>query len=130
MPCSSFFTFFDQIRMPTDDDLKAGKLTVVRQDLEVEDKTVEGSKDEGEEALKFSKPTYVEEDLGERIDRDYQLGQDFKDELIPMAYEYFLNIVEHDLDSGSDEEDGEEHKEGEPRIKKKNKVPDMGDCKN
>ena len=32
--CDSFFTFFDQIKMPSDDDLKAGKLKIVREDLE------------------------------------------------------------------------------------------------
>ena len=36
----------------------------------------------------------MEEDLGERMDKDYQLAQDFKDELIPLALEYFMNIVE------------------------------------
>ena len=33
---------------------------------------------------------------------------DFKDELIPMVYEYYLNVVEHGeiMDSDSDDEDG------------------------
>ena len=32
--CESFFTFFDQIKMPTDEDLKKGNLTIAREDLE------------------------------------------------------------------------------------------------
>lgn len=36
VPQKSFFTFFDLLRMPTDDQLKEGKLTVTRNDLEDE----------------------------------------------------------------------------------------------
>lgn len=42
--------------------------------------------------------------MGERIDKDYQLAQDFKDELIPMAYEYYLNVVDHNYPSSEDED--------------------------
>lgn len=60
--CDSFFTFFDQISMPTDDELKKGKLTVTRKDVEKPSED-----DEEKETL----PDYKEEDLGERMDRDY-----------------------------------------------------------
>ena len=47
----------------------------------------------------------MKEDVGERLDRDYQLGQDFKDELVPLAYEYFLNVIDHyDDDEISDDD--------------------------
>ncbi len=35
------------------------------------------------------------------MDKDFEIGCDLKDELVPMAYEYFLNIIDHD-DDGSD----------------------------
>ena len=47
----------------------------------------------------------MEEDVGERMDRDFQLASDFKDELIPMGYEYYLNVVEHGEIEDSDSED-------------------------
>ena len=55
-----------------------------------------------------------EEDIGERMDRDFQLASDFKDELIPMVYEYYLNVVEHGEieDSESDDENDATDKKG------------------
>lgn len=55
----------------------------------------------------------MEEDVGERMDRDYQLATDFKDELIPMGYEYYLNVVEHGEidDSDSEDENGDQSKD-------------------
>ena len=49
-----------------------------------------------------SKPNYIEEDIGERLDSDFQLGLDFKDELIPMAYEYYLNVIDHESSDESE----------------------------
>ena len=39
------------------------------------------------------------------------MALDFKDELIPMAYEYYLNIIEHEDSDGSDLDMGEEEEE-------------------
>ena len=70
-----------------------------------------------------------EEDIGERMDRDFQLASDFKDELIPMVYEYYLNVVEHgeiEESESDDEDDGTDKKglddfdsDGNPKQKSK-----------
>ena len=104
--------------MPTDDDLKKGKLTVTRKDLE------NPSEDDTE---KDSVPDPKEEDLGERMDRDFSIGSDIKDELVPMALEYFLDVVDHGLsedeDDLSDSEGGlEKFDEDGNKIKKKKKA--------
>ena len=102
----SFFTLFDQISMPTDDELKKGKLTITRKDLE------NPSEDQEQ---KDSVPDYKEEDIGERMDRDFQIGSDIRDELVPMALEYFLDVVDHGL---SDDEDDLSDSEGEGGLNK------------
>mmetsp|Transcript_18070 Transcript_18070/g.30832 ORF Transcript_18070/g.30832 Transcript_18070/m.30832 type:complete len:161 (+) Transcript_18070:588-1070(+) len=59
VPNKSFFTFFDPIEMPTDEDLKAGKLTVARPDLEKEENVLENEDPEDfneSEQLVDSKP--------------------------------------------------------------------------
>jgi len=91
VPQDSFFKFFDNYQMPSDQQLKDGELKITRQDLEHETKDEPVAKDGEEEP--DSKPNYVEEDVGERLDFEYQLGQDFKNELIPLSYEYYLNII-------------------------------------
>ena len=134
----SFFSFFDPLRMPEEDDLKKGKLKVRRMDVEkppeedeengdAEDKEPKDKdqkddpkkEDEGDDA----EPQYMEEDLGDRMDEDYQIAQDFKDELCPLAYEYFMNAVEYGLGEASSEEDDDPEgaEEGGPKPKKKKK---------
>ena len=79
VPNDSFFTFFDQIRMPSDEELKDGNLIITRTDLETEDASIEkegpqsssDGKKNVEEPGEYIKPEHPEEDLGERIDRDY-----------------------------------------------------------
>ena len=84
--CDSFFTFFDQVRMPTDEDLKKGNLTIVREDLEAHQPGDEDILDENNEQIKTKRTEpskesqespseqekqMQEEDVGERMDRDY-----------------------------------------------------------
>ena len=80
-----------------------------------------------------SEPKPLEEDIGERLDKDYTLGCDFKDELIPMAYEYFLNVIDHsDNDSSDDDDSYEESHSGSgsdsKRSKKKKNKEDKEKC--
>lgn len=104
--CPSFFELFDQMRMPSDDDLKEGKLTFTRKDVEKAIVTGDndGSDQETEvEDTERAAQNVVEENLGERMDMDYQLSLDIKDELVPLAFEYYLNVVEHGSDFDDDE---------------------------
>ena len=66
---------------------------------------------EGEERELDTKPNPEEDDIGERLDHDYQLGLDFKDELIPLAYEYYLNVIEHEIEEESDGDSKKDEKD-------------------
>jgi nucleosome assembly protein 1-like 1 len=88
----SFFNFFKTLEMPTEDQLKA---------------TLEkAEKDEHNEE--------EEKDIGEKMDIDYDLGNEFKDQLIPLALEYYMEVIADDEDEEGDEgscdsEDGHDH---------------------
>jgi len=43
--CPSFFSFFDQIHMPSDDDLKQGKLVIIREDVEKDEGALDTAED-------------------------------------------------------------------------------------
>jgi nucleosome assembly protein 1-like 1 len=45
-----------------------------------------------------------EKDVAELMDEDYDLGNEFKDQLIPLALEYYLEVIEEDDDEGDDED--------------------------
>lgn len=76
----SFFNFFKTITMPDEKELAEGK---------------EG--DEEEE----------EKDVGQLMDEDFEIGCEFKDQLVPLALEFYLEVIEDeegDGDSCCDEE--------------------------
>jgi nucleosome assembly protein 1-like 1 len=54
-----------------------------------------------------------EKDLGEKMDADFDLGNDFKDQLIPLALEYYMEVIDEEDDQGESDEDhsdcGEDH---------------------
>jgi nucleosome assembly protein 1-like 1 len=77
----SFFNFFKTITMPDEETLE-GK------------KPPQEDKDEDEEN--------PEKDVGEQMDEDFDLGNEFKDQLIPLALEYYLEVIEED----DEDEDG------------------------
>lgn len=55
-----------------------------------------------------------EKDAGELMDADFDIGNEFKDQLIPLALEYYLEVIE-DEDEGCescDEDDDEHHHHG------------------
>ena len=37
-----------------------------------------------------------EKELGDKMDDDFELGNEFKDQLIPLALEYYLEVIEHE----------------------------------
>jgi len=48
------------------------------------------------------------------MDEDYDLGNDFKDQLIPLALEYYLEVIEDEEEGEDDECDscGDDHHHG------------------
>ena len=49
-----------------------------------------------------------EKDVAELMDEDFDLGNEFKDQLIPLALEYYLEVIEEDDEDGCDEDDCED----------------------
>jgi len=47
-----------------------------------------------------------EKDVGELMDEDFDMGNEFKDQLIPLALEYYLEVIEEDEDDGDDDDEG------------------------
>ena len=80
----SFFNFFKTITMPDEEELAGGK------------KPVKDEDEDGENA---------EKDPAELMDEDYDLGTEFKDQLIPLALEYYLEVIEEDDEEECDDED-------------------------
>lgn len=79
----SFFNFFKTITMPDEKDLEKPK------DQENEE----------------------EKDVGELMDMDFDIGNEFKDQLIPLALEYYLEVIEEDEEDedSCDDEDHDHH---------------------
>jgi nucleosome assembly protein 1-like 1 len=85
----SFFNFFKTIEMP-------------------DEKKLEGKAEEGEEDQK---------DPGELMDEDFDVGNEFKDQLIPLALEYYLEVIEEEEENSegeccSDDDDHHHHGKG------------------
>jgi hypothetical protein len=49
-----------------------------------------------------------EKDVAELMDEDYDLGNEFKDQLIPLALEYYLEVIEEDDEEEGDDDDEED----------------------
>ena len=81
----SFFNFFKTITMPAEEEL-ANKTPGAEGDEE-------------------------EKDVGELMDIDFELGNEFKDQLIPLALEYYLEVIEEEDEEGDDDSccDGDDH---------------------
>lgn len=61
---------------------------------------------------------------GEKIDEDYEMGNCFKDDLIPLALEYYLGVI--DQESDEDEDYGEEGDDDDKPAEKKPKKSKEG----
>lgn len=101
-PTESFFNFFDPPKPP-----KAGTIEENEEEDEEEEEEDEENDDDEDD-----------EDLAERLELDYQLGEEIKDRLIPRAIDWFTGDAvgfgypdefedEEELDSEEDEEDEE-----------------------
>ena len=55
-----------------------------------------------------------EKDVGELMDIDFDLGNEFKDQLIPLALEYYLEVIEEDEDDEDEccDDDNHNHNHG------------------
>ena len=98
--------------MPKDEDMKKGKLAVIRKDVKkptLKEKAADDFKSWLDLDTDSAEEEPINEDLGMRMDQDYQLALDIKDELVPLAFEYFLDLV----DEGKKDED----KENEEHLK-------------
>lgn len=45
-----------------------------------------------------------ERELGNKMDEDFEIGNEFKDQLIPLALEYYMEVI----DDEGDDDDGED----------------------
>ena len=51
-----------------------------------------------------------EKNLGDKMDDDFDLGNEFKDQVIPLALEYYLEVIEADEEEeGCDSCDDDHH---------------------
>lgn len=101
--CDSFFNFFETV------DLESEKEGEGKEDKE--------EKDEDD----------PENDIGGQMDADYDTGSAFKDDLIPLALEYYLGVIEVDDDSYGDEHCcDDEHEHDHPAEKKSGKKGGKG----
>jgi len=100
--CDSFFNFFQTVEL-TEKDKKA------------KDDKGTGSDDDEDD----------EDDVGEQMDEDFEFGNEFKEDLIPLALEYYLGVIEQESDDeDDDDEDGadkDDDSEDEKPKKKKGK---------
>ena len=78
-----------------------------------------------------------EKDIGELIDNDYEVGMAFKEHLVPLAVEYYMEVIEDDEDGegccsddecddkecGQGDSDGEDKHPGKKGGKKGGKGP-------
>ena len=64
---------------------------------------------------KPKKPVEEDEEEGDeeaaQMDEDFDLGTTFRDDLIPLALEYYLGVIEQDQGSEGDDEDGDDDDE-------------------
>jgi nucleosome assembly protein 1-like 1 len=71
-----------------------------------------------------------EDDQGELMDQDFELGNEFKDNLVPLALEYYLDVIpqggEDDDDSEGDHDDHDSDEEPAPKKKSGKKAGGAG----
>ena len=58
-----------------------------------------------------------ENKIGQQMDHDFDMGNDIKDDLIPLALEYYLGVIEK-ADSDDEDGDDDDDDDDEPKPKK------------
>ena len=87
--CESFFNFFESVEAA-----QVGK------------PSAEDSEDDEENKI------------GEQMDHDFDMGNDIKDDIVPLALEYFLGVIEKADDDGEDSDGDDDDDEDAPPQKK------------
>ena len=68
-----------------------------------------------------------ENKIGQQMDHDFDMGNDIKDDLIPLALEYYLGVIEKEEEEDEDDEDDDDEDDGpKPKKAKKQKVAPGG----
>jgi nucleosome assembly protein 1-like 1 len=106
--CDSFFNFFNDIDPETEKDKKDDK----KEEKEEKEEDFEDVDDE-------------DDDLQDKLQEELELADQFKDDLVPLALEYYLGVIDaEDEDSDDDEDgngDGDSDSDGGNKKKKKGK---------
>jgi len=100
--CESFFNFFETVEA-----------------AQMGDKPKGDNSDEDDEENK----------IGEQMDHDFDMGNDIKDDIIPLALEYYLGVIEKEevgSDDEDDEDDDDEDADAKPKKQKQPKVAPGG----
>lgn len=121
-PTESFFNFFDPPKPPKTDE----------KDESDEEKDQEDEEEDEDE----------EDDLAERLELDYQLGEEIKDRLIPRAIDWFTGDAvgfgypedfeeeeEFDSEEGDEEDDDDDDDEDDDEINETGKKENPPECK-
>ena len=58
-----------------------------------------------------------ENKIGQQMDHDFDMGNDIKDDLIPLALEYYLGVIEKEEEGDDDDDDGDDS-DDDPKPKK------------
>ena len=67
-----------------------------------------------------------ENKIGQQMDHDFDMGNDIKDDLIPLALEYYLGVIEKADSDGEDDDEDDDDDEPKPKKGKKGKVAPGG----
>jgi len=101
--CESFFNIFESINPDekTENDKK---------------------KDDGE-----SDGDFEEDEAAIKLQENFDVAEQIKDDLVPLALEYYLGVIENEEEDEEGEEDSDEDNEGAAKKKKKGKKGGKGD---
>ena len=47
-------------------------------------------------------------EIGDKMDEDQDIGTEFKDQLIPLALEYYMGVIEEDSDADDENPDSDD----------------------
>lgn len=104
--CESFFNFFETIELTPEEQEK-------RQKSQMSQMTGDDSDEEKDEE---------ENDIGAKMDEDFELGNTFKDNIVPLALEYYLGVIENpDYDEDDDGDDDGDDSDGDDTTDKSKK---------
>lgn len=96
--CDSFFNFFETVEA-----------------AELGKKKPSGDSDSEEDENK----------IGEQMDHDFDMGNDLKDDIVPLALEYYLGVIQKEEEGDEDDEDDDDSDE-DVKPKKSKKGPKGG----